>query len=111
MDKNFKKMIFSNLKSAILLHIRKFTIEQGIGSMLLMRDMSEYRDCIEIFLIPKISQKFEILKAIGKLHLVNPDQISEVIADSDLSKLTKIELETFIKMRSDYEKSWSGKYY
>jgi hypothetical protein len=97
--------------ASLLKHIKKFEVDQGIGAFCLMRDMSEYQECIASFKIERLNTDFEILKSIAKLHMVGPEQLGDVISDSPLSKWPKSELELFIKMRSDYDRTWLGKYF
>ena len=97
--------------ASLLQHIKKYQVDQGIGAFCLMRDMSEYQECIASFKIDRLNADFEILKAIAKLHMVGPAQLADVISDSALSKWPKTELDAFLKMRSDYDRSWLGKYF
>jgi len=103
---------FANrILASLLKHVKKYEIDQGIGAFCLMRDMSEYQECVASFKIDKVNTEFDILKAIAKLHMVRPEQLSDVISDSGLSKWPKTELELFIKMRSDFDRAWIGKYF
>lgn len=103
---------FANrILASLLKHIKKYEIDQGIGAFCLMRDVSEYQECVASFKIDKVNSDFDILKAIAKLHMVKPEQLSDVISDSGLSKWAKTELEQFIRMRSDFDRAWIGKYF
>lgn len=97
--------------ASLLKHIKKYQVDQGIGAFCLMRDMSEYQECIGSFKIERLNVDYDILKALAKLHMVGPEQLSDVISDSALAKWPKTELESFIKMRSDYDRTWLGKYF
>jgi len=101
----------TRILAALLKHVKKYEVDQGIGAFCLMRDMSEYQECIATFKIEKLDTDYDILKAIAKIHMVGPEQLGDVISDSALCKWTKHELEQFIKMRSDYDRSWPGKYF
>jgi hypothetical protein len=101
----------TRILTSLLNHIKKFVVDQGIGAFCLMRDMSEYQECIGTFKIERLNSDFDVLKAIAKMHIVKPDQIGDVITDSALSKWQKPEIESFIKMRSDYDRTWVGKFY
>lgn len=101
----------TRILASLLKHIKKYEVDQGIGAFCLMRDMSEYQECIASFKIDRLNNDYDILKAIAKLHMVNPEQLSDVISDSALAKWPKTELESFIKMRSDYDRTWLGKYF
>lgn len=101
----------TRILASLLKHIKKYQVDQGIGAFCLMRDMSEYQECIGSFKIERLNVEYDILKAIAKLHMVGPEQLSDVVSDSALSKLTKTELESFIKMRSDYDRTWLGKHF
>ena len=103
---------FANrILASLLKHIGKYEIDQGIGAFCLMRDVSEYQECVASFKIDKVNTDFDILKALAKLHMVGPAQLSDVISDSGLSKWPKTTLEQFIRMRSDFDKTWIGKYF
>jgi hypothetical protein len=79
---------------AILRHIRKFTVEKGLGGLALLRDLTEYQNCVGSFKLEKIRSDFDILAAIAKLHLVSPEQMREVIKESPLARVPQSELGT-----------------
>jgi len=98
------------LLGVILKHVKKFTITQGLGGLALMRDLTEYQNCITIFNDEYLTQQYDVLKSLYKLHLVGPAQIRDLIQESSLSTLKKDELEEFVRQRSDYSSQWVGKY-
>lgn len=61
------------------------------------------------FKLERIRADFAILAAIAKLHLVNPDQMREVIKESPLAKLAQSELGTHsTRNNSSHEKRTSS---
>jgi len=92
-----------------LKQIRKYTIETQLGTLVLVSDLTQYQQAFAMFKLPRLDAEFEILRPIGKLFMVAPEQLRDVIKDSPLAKLPQKELESFIKHRSDYSSSWLNK--
>ncbi|KAN0029803.1 hypothetical protein ACTA71_007940 [Dictyostelium dimigraforme] len=87
-------------------HFKKFKIGQGIGTLKLMRDLTEYRNLSKQFKSQKVDDAFELLFEISKLHLVNPENFKLVIEGGSLTRMSKQDLIIFIKQRSDFKSIW-----
>ncbi|KAN0023355.1 hypothetical protein ACTFIU_011525 [Dictyostelium citrinum] len=87
-------------------HFKKFKIGQGIGTLKLMRDLTEYRNLSKQFKSQKVDDAFELLFEISKLHLVNPENFKLVIEGGALTRMSKQDLIIFIKQRSDFKSIW-----
>jgi len=107
--KNFNILVEElGLKSQLIFlnHFKKFKIGQGVGTLKLVRDLTEYRNFFKMFKSHKVDDAFELLFEISKLHLVNPDNFKAVIEGGALSRMPKPDLFTFIKQRSDFKSLW-----
>jgi len=108
---NLRLFNSSTRNRIILRHIRKYTIDTQHGMLVLVSDLTQYQQAFSRFSIRRLDEEFEILRPIGKLFMVAPEQLRDVIKDSPLEKLPQRELESFIKRRSDYSSSWIGKHF
>jgi len=96
---------------AILIHIRNFTISYGTGGLALMTDLRRYRETIAKFNIPTLNNEFEFLYHIEKIYMVKAEELKGIIEDSPLKSMKQVELESYLSKRSDFSRTWVGKYF
>lgn len=94
----------------ILKHIKKWTIETQFGVLVLISDLTAYQEAISSFGIERLNMEYDVLKSIGKLYMVAPEQFKELIADTQLRTMDPKEVEDLIRRRSDFTSSWIGKF-
>jgi len=58
-----------------------------------------------------LDEDFAILHALEKVYQVDAKELPNVIENSELNRMDQNELQSFINKRSDFEKSWVGKYF
>lgn len=92
------------------LDIKKWTIETQFGVLILISDLTAYQDAVASFGIERLNQEYDILKSIGKLYMVAPEQFKELIADTALRNLEPKAVEELIRRRSDFQSQWLEKY-
>ena len=51
------------------------------------------------------------MHALEKVYQVDAKELPNVIENSELNRMDQNELQSFINKRSDFEKSWVGKYF
>ncbi|EGG14360.1 exocyst complex subunit 5 [Cavenderia fasciculata] len=105
--KNFSIFIeeFGLKLNVILLnHYKKFKISQG--SFKLMSDLSKYREIFKQFRSHKVDESFDVLFELSKLHMVNAENFKSVIEGGPLSRMSKADIQIYIKQRSDFKSIW-----
>ena len=75
-----------------------------------MTDLRRYRDLMTVIRMPAVDEMFELLHAIEKIYMVDAKELPSIVEESELNKMDQSELKSFISKRSDFEKSWIGKY-
>lgn len=66
-----------------------------------LRDMNQYYQCSLKFQIEKVEKQFKVLTVIGKIVMMQPENIGELIKNFDLSQISKQDLIMILKLRSD----------
>ncbi|UXI20635.1 hypothetical protein NH340_JMT06578 [Sarcoptes scabiei] len=71
--------------------------------MVVICDVKEYRNCIDTFKIPLLSNLFNILHALCNLLIVVPENLKQVSNGDQLVGLDKNVIQSFIQLRADYK--------
>ncbi|UZJ52417.1 hypothetical protein CBS101457_001737 [Exobasidium rhododendri] len=87
--------------SLLLDHLRKFTISAA-GGIMLTKDLAMYQDAISSFGIPALSDRFEMLRQLGNLFIVQPAVLKSYMRESHLSKIEERLLRPYLLRRADY---------
>lgn len=78
--------------------------------LILISDLTGYQEAVGAFGIASLNAEYDILKSIGKLYMVAPEQFKELVADTALRNLEPKAVEELIRRRSDYQSSWLEKF-
>jgi hypothetical protein len=93
--------IGTNLCRLLLEHFKKFPTNQ-VGTVIITRDIQKYNESISLLGISSLIEKFEILREIGSLFIVKPENINSVLEDGILSKMDFRYLKPYLQMRLDW---------
>lgn len=85
----------------LLDHFRKFTISAA-GGIMLTKDLAMYQDAITAFGIPALSDRFEMLRQLGNLFIVQPAVLKSYMRESHLAKIEERLLRPYLLRRADY---------
>ncbi|KAI7692750.1 Exocyst complex component 5 [Sarcoptes scabiei] len=83
-------------------HLQQFQFN-FLGAMVVICDVKEYRNCIDTFKIPLLSNLFNILHALCNLLIVVPENLKQVSNGDQLVGLDKNVIQSFIQLRADYK--------
>ncbi|KND04859.1 uncharacterized protein SPPG_00558 [Spizellomyces punctatus DAOM BR117] len=89
--------------SMLLDHFKKFVVSQA-GGMTLLKDISNYQQTISLFKIPILHERFDMLKELGNVFVVKPENLKTVIREGHLSRIEITLLHPFLTMRADWNK-------
>ncbi|KAI9352722.1 exocyst complex component Sec10-like protein [Obelidium mucronatum] len=87
----------------LLEHIKKFTFSD-VGGLILARDLAKYFEVIQSFRIEPLTDKFEMIRELGNLFIVKPDNLQQVINGGHLSRIDVTLLTPFLMCRVDWNK-------
>ncbi|PWN48937.1 exocyst complex component Sec10 [Violaceomyces palustris] len=87
----------------LLEHLRKFTVSAA-GGLMLTKDLAVYQDAISTFGIPAVSDRFEMLRQLGNLFIVQPAVLKSYMREAHLAKVDERLLRPYLLRRSDYSK-------
>ncbi|RUS21835.1 exocyst complex component Sec10-like protein [Endogone sp. FLAS-F59071] len=92
-----------NMFHAMMLdHFRKFVVSAS-GGLLLSKDIAKYQEAIQLFKLPSLNDRFEMLRQLGNVFLVRPEMIKIIISEGYLARLDHKALAPYLEMRADYK--------
>ncbi|GAA5991087.1 hypothetical protein JCM11641_004427 [Rhodosporidiobolus odoratus] len=85
----------------LLEHLKKFTIS-ATGGLMLTKDLALYQDTLSTFALPALNDRFEMLRQLGNVFIVQPDILKSYLNESYLARIENRLLRPYVMMRSDY---------
>jgi len=101
--KNYLTQLGIALYEALLAHVKRQQISLGLGGMMLLRDLTQYKEFAKQFGSPIVTEKFAILRDVANIHIVPSENIQTLIEDSHLANMDREELNLIIQLRSDMQ--------
>ncbi|CAO1615975.1 unnamed protein product [Sympodiomycopsis kandeliae] len=89
--------------SLLLDHFKKYTVSAA-GGLMITKDLAMYQDSISTFNIPALNDRFEMLRSLGNLFIVQPSVLKGYMREGQLGKIDERLLHAFLLRRSDYAK-------
>lgn len=89
--------------SLLLDHFKKYTVSAA-GGLMITKDLAMYQDAISTFEIPALNDRFEMLRSLGNLFIVQPSVLKGYMREGQLGKIDERLLHAFLLRRSDYAK-------
>ncbi|KAJ3382348.1 Exocyst complex component 5 [Lobulomyces angularis] len=93
----------NSLHSLLLDHFKKYTINSS-GGILLSKDLLSYQEAIGQFNLKELAEKFELLRELGNLFIVKPENIKQVLNEGILSRIELNLIYPYLICRSDWDK-------
>ncbi|KAM0792876.1 hypothetical protein ACM66B_002639 [Microbotryomycetes sp. NB124-2] len=85
----------------LLEHFKKFPIS-ATGGLMLTKDLALYQDTISTFSLPSLDSRFEMLRQLGNVFIVQPKILKSYLTEQYLGRIENRLLRPFIMMRTDY---------
>ncbi|GAA5996984.1 exocyst subunit SEC10 [Rhodotorula paludigena] len=85
----------------LLEHLKKFPVS-ATGGLMLTKDLALYQDTIATFALPALNDRFEMLRQLGNVFIVQPDILRSYLNEAYLARIENRLLRPFVMMRSDY---------
>ncbi|KAI0251357.1 exocyst complex component Sec10 [Lactifluus subvellereus] len=87
--------------SQLLEHLRKFPVS-ATGGLMLAKDLKSYQDAIATFSIPALHERFEFIRQLGNVFLVQPEILKSYITENYLGRIEPALLRPYLAQRSDW---------
>ncbi|KAJ6490374.1 exocyst complex protein [Mycena vitilis] len=87
--------------SLLLEHLRKFPVSDS-GGLMLAKDIKSYQDTIATFGIPALHERFEFIRQLGNIFLIQPETLKSYITENYLGRVDASLLKPYIALRSDW---------
>ncbi|GAA5824178.1 hypothetical protein JCM3770_001192 [Rhodotorula araucariae] len=85
----------------LLDHLKKFQVN-ATGGLMLTKDLALYQDTIATFSLAALNDRFEMLRQLGNVFIVQPDILRSYLNEAYLARIENRLLRPFVIMRSDY---------
>jgi len=85
----------------LLDHFKKFPVSAN-GGLMLTKDLKTYQDTILSFGLPALSERFEFLRQLGNIFLIQPDILKSYITENYLGRIEPMLLRPYLAQRSDW---------
>ncbi|KAK4049397.1 Exocyst complex component 5 [Microbotryomycetes sp. JL201] len=85
----------------LLDHFKKFPIS-ATGGLMLTKDLALYQDTISTFSLASLDSRFEMLRQLGNVFIVQPKILKSYLTEQYLGRIENRLLRPFIMMRTDY---------
>ncbi|EJU06294.1 exocyst complex protein [Dacryopinax primogenitus] len=109
-QETFLTEIGVSFQSMLLEHLKKFSVS-ALGGLMLTKDLAMYQDAMSKYSIPIINERFEFIRQLGNLFVVQPTTLKSYISDSILNRVDPILLRPYLAQRSDWAQisaGWEG---
>ncbi|KAJ3131370.1 Exocyst complex component 5, partial [Irineochytrium annulatum] len=99
----FLNEIGSGFHNMLLDHLKKFTYSYT-GGVILTKDLAKYYETFTCFRCQSITERFEMLREIGNLFIVKPENLKTVLSEGYLARIEINLLQPFLMTRTDWAK-------
>ncbi|PKI85075.1 Exocyst complex component 5 [Malassezia vespertilionis] len=89
------------LHALLLEHLKKFTVS-ATGGLMLTKDLAMYQDACNTFQVQTVSARFEMLRQLGNLFIVQPSVLNSYMREGHLGKIDEALLKPYLLRRQDY---------
>ncbi|KDQ08839.1 hypothetical protein BOTBODRAFT_37533 [Botryobasidium botryosum FD-172 SS1] len=94
----------------LLDHLKKFQVS-ATGGLMLAKDLKSYQDAIATFGMPALHERFEFIRQLGNVFLVQPDVLKSYMSENYLGRIESQLLRPYLAQRSDwaqFERKFDG---
>lgn len=88
-------------------HLKKYTVS-ATGGLMLTKDLAMYQDVCSRFHIPLVQDRFEMLRQLGTLFIVQPSVLKSYMREGHLSSVDESLLQPYLSRREDYAREIRG---
>lgn len=85
----------------LLEHLKKFTVS-ATGGLMLTKDLAMYQDVACRFRVPIVADRFEMLRQLGTLFIVQPSVLKSYMREGHLAGIDEMLLRPYLYRREDY---------
>ncbi|SCV72671.1 BQ2448_4208 [Microbotryum intermedium] len=85
----------------LLEHLKKFPIS-ATGGLMLTKDLALYQDTVASFSLTPLNDRFEMLRQLGNVFIVQPEILKSYLNESYLARIENRLLRPFVMMRTDF---------
>ncbi|KAI9224565.1 exocyst complex component Sec10-domain-containing protein [Blastocladiella britannica] len=86
----------------LLEHLKKFPVSTT-GALTLSRDMAKYHDLVATFAVPDLLLRFDLIRELGHLFLVQPQNLPSILQEGLLVSLDNQTLQAYLANRGDWK--------
>ncbi|KAI8063627.1 exocyst complex component Sec10-like protein [Gongronella butleri] len=99
---SFLLAIGNQFHALLLDHFKKFIVTPT-GGLLVTKDIAKYQEAIEMFKIPTLNDRFEMLRQVGNIFVVKPEILRSILSEGYLARLDPAVLYPYLEKRVDFK--------
>ncbi|ORZ36510.1 exocyst complex component Sec10-domain-containing protein [Catenaria anguillulae PL171] len=105
----FLSKVHGNLQSYMDgANFRVFALELGVQVHVMLlehfkNDVAKYQQSIAAFQVPELVNRFDLLRELGHLFLVRPENLPSILSEGLLAQLDNVTLQAYLSNRADYK--------
>ncbi len=92
---NFCRLLFD--------HFQKYPTNH-IGGVIITKDIQKYTESMSLLGISVLTERFDLLREIGSLFIVKPENLRTMIQEGNLGKIELKLLKPYLQMRWDWSR-------
>ncbi|CAO3578914.1 unnamed protein product [Absidia cylindrospora] len=92
----------SEFHSLLVEHFKKYYVTPT-GGLLVTKDIAKYQEVIQMFKIPTLNDRFEMLRQLGNIFVVKPEILRSILSEGYLARLEPNVLYPYLEKRADFK--------
>ncbi|CAO3622249.1 unnamed protein product [Cunninghamella blakesleeana] len=94
--------IGNEFHTLLLEHFKKYTVTPT-GGLMVAKDIAKYQEVIQVFKIPTLNDRFEMLRQLGNIFVVKPEILRSILSEGYLARLEPNVLYPYLVKREDFK--------
>ncbi|KAL7748429.1 Exocyst complex component 5 [Sorochytrium milnesiophthora] len=87
---------------ALMDHFQRFPVSTA-GSLVVTKDLAKYQETVAQFKIPQLNERLDLLRELGNLFLVRPENLRLILDEGRLARLDHAAIYPYLSMRMDFK--------
>ncbi|CAO3611897.1 unnamed protein product [Cunninghamella echinulata] len=94
--------IGNEFHTLLLEHFKKYTVTPT-GGLMVAKDIAKYQEVVQVFKIPTLNDRFEMLRQLGNIFVVKPEILRSILSEGYLARLEPNVLYPYLVKREDFK--------
>lgn len=105
----FLRLLGTLIYESLFAHMKRVSVSMGMGGAQLMLDLSHYVDTVKRFKLSVVGTRFEILRSLAKLHMVEEGNLRTLVKEL-LVTVPRDTLIQYLPTHENFKNTWLDEY-